>query len=314
MRFWMRGAATGLAIACTACLPFSRGSQPSADPPRDQLVESDPDIPSRDLFFGPGGRSNAPRTDTPFRFIERDESGVSTNFEVVDAKGRKWDAKLGPEAKPEVAASRLLWAIGFHQPPVYYVHDWRIENGPEAGEQQEARFRLERKEWKKDGEWDWQDNPFVGTRELRGLVVMMAMLNSWDLKTSNNKIYATPGANPPRRYVVKDLGDSFGGSARVFVGTQSDVHDFSREGFIRGVENDRVDLVFRPVMLNWGVDDDISVDDVLWTCRRLAQLSDRQWRDAFRAAGYSDAEGAAFTDRMKAKVREGLALAQSERT
>jgi len=52
---------------------------------------------------------------------------------------------------------------------------------------------------------------------------------------------------------------------------------------------------------------------VLWTCRRLDRLSDRQWRDAFRAGGYSDEEGAAYFDVLKRKVREGLALAEGQR-
>jgi hypothetical protein len=82
--------------------------------------------------------------------------------------------------------------------------------------------------------------------------------------------------------------------------------------FIRRVKDDRVDLYFRPNPLNWGVASDITVDDVLWTCRRLARLSERQWRDAFRAAGYSDEQIVAFTDRFEHKVREGMALADAK--
>ena len=300
------------ALATSACSVFA--GEPREPAPTDQLVEANPDIASRDLFYGVGGRANAPRTDTAYRFIKRDESGVSTNFEIEDAKGRRWDAKFGREAQTEVAASRLLWAIGFHQPPVYYVREWRIASAPEAGVQPEARFRLERSDWKREGEWDWEDNPFVGTRELRGLVVMMAMVNGWDLKTSNNKIYEPRKGSPARLYVVKDLGDAFGRSVRIFTGTLNNVEDFEREGFIRRVDDDRVELYYHPLLLNNGVDDDLTVADVLWTCRRLARLSDRQWRDAFRAAGYSDEVGAAFTGRLKSKVREGLALANGART
>ena len=32
---------------------------------------------------------------------------------VRDAKGVKWSVKLGIEARPEVAASRLVWAVGY---------------------------------------------------------------------------------------------------------------------------------------------------------------------------------------------------------
>jgi hypothetical protein len=96
----------------------------------------------------------------------------------------------------------------------------------------------------------------------------------------------------------------------VFLGSfGDDVSAFEREGFIRRVDDDgHVDLYFKSNLLSGNVEDDITVKDVLWTCRRLARLSDRQWRDAFRAAGYSDEEGAALATRMKLKVREGLAL------
>jgi hypothetical protein len=293
-------------------MPFARKPKtpdPDRPPPIEQLVEAKPKIEARDLFYGVGGAKLAPRADAAYRFLERDESGASTNIEVEDPNGRKWDAKLGVEAKSEVAASRLLWAIGFHQPPVYYVRKWRITSGKETGEQPEARFRLEKPGWKKDGTWEWQDNPFVGTRELRGLVVMMALLNSWDLKTSNNIIYEPEGGSPARLYVVKDLGESLGRSVRVFLGTLSNPADFTREGFIRDVKKDgRVELHFEPVILNRSVEDDVTVEDVLWTCRRLERLSDRQWGDAFRAAGYTDEETAAYVDHLKRKVREGLAL------
>ena len=287
---------------------FGGSDEPSHEASIAQLVEANPDIASRDLFYGVGGRANAPRTDVAYKFLKRDETGASTNFEVEDPAGRKWDAKFGVETHTEVAVSRLLWAIGFHQPPVYYVREWKIAGGEEAGVQKEARFRLEQPSWKKEGEWQWKDNPFVGKRELRGLVVMMAMLNSWDLKTSNNKIYEVRGRPEKRLYVVKDLGESLGSSVKVFLGSQDHLADFQKEGFIREVKDGRVDLYFKPVILNWGVGDDITVDDVLWTCRRLAKLSDKQWHDAFRSAGYDERETAAYVDKLKHKVREGLAL------
>jgi hypothetical protein len=109
--------------------------------------------------------------------------------------------------------------------------------------------------------------------------------------------------------VVKDLGESFGRSVRIFIGSQSDVSDFTREGFIRNVEGDRVELEFDEIILNRGIDQHLTVDDVLWTCRRLARLSERQWRDAFRAGGYSDADAAAYIAQMQRKIAQGLALA-----
>ena len=43
-----------------------------------------------------------------------------------DDTGLEWSVKLGPEAQSEVVSSRILWAIGFHQPPTYYVERWSL--------------------------------------------------------------------------------------------------------------------------------------------------------------------------------------------
>jgi hypothetical protein len=52
---------------------------------------------------------------------------------------------------------------------------------------------------------------FIGTQPYNGLIVTNILLNSWDWKTSNNKIYRfKSGVSPPQRYVVRDLGASLG--------------------------------------------------------------------------------------------------------
>jgi hypothetical protein len=298
-----------LALLALSCLPSKKPRVDGSPPPAlEELVEAHPDIAERDLFHGVGGPELVPRTDVEYRFLEKDESGVNTNYEVEDPMGRKWDAKFGTEVNSEVVASRLHWAIGFHQPPLYYVREWRIASGPHAGVQVEARFRYESPDWKKDGEWPWQDNAFSGTREMRGLIVLNILINNWDLKTSNNKRYLRSQETPHRVFVVKDLGQSFGTSRRGFIGSNSSVADFLKEEFIQGTAGDRVQFVYQPAFWNMGVMHGITREDVLWTCRRLAQLSDRQWRDAFRAGGYSEVESSAFISHMQRKIRDGLAL------
>ena len=39
------------------------------------------------------------------------------------------------------------------------------------------------------GAWRWEENPFVGTRPYQGLLVLLTMFNSTDLKNSNNTLY-----------------------------------------------------------------------------------------------------------------------------
>ena len=156
-----------------------------------------------------------------------------------------------------------------------------------------------------DGEWAWAANPFVGSVPYRGLVVANLLLNNWDFKTSNNRIYV---GRDGRRYVVQDLGASLGRTKFFPHGTRNDPEGFDDQGFVTGVEADgtvRFDYHGRHRELIR----DIRVDDVLWTCRLFAQLSDRQWDDAFRAAAYDAGVRQRYIAKIKQKVASALALA-----
>ena len=61
-------------------------------------------------------------------------------------------------------------------------------------------------------DWSWYENPFVSTQAFKGLVVANLVLNNWDWKTSNNKVYDVSSADGSARrvYVVRDLGASLG--------------------------------------------------------------------------------------------------------
>src|SRR4029077_5170512 len=167
--------------------------------------------------------------------------------------GVEWSVKLGPEAQTEVVASRLLWAVGYHQVPTYYLASWKMEGGSDAAPAP-GRFRPELPHAKAVGEWAWSDNPFVHTQPFRGLIVVNLLINNWDWKTSNNKIYdlTNPDGTGERRYVVRDLGASFGKSdapplarvlgARIAQGNRNNLKDFEAQGFIRGVSGGKVDF------------------------------------------------------------------------
>lgn len=264
---------------------------------------------ARDLLNGVGGAALRPREGVRMKFEREDATGASPGWDVTDASGRKWDVKLGPEARTEVVASRLLWAIGYHQPPMYFVTTWTLDGGPRPGPQPPGRFRTHIAGTKTEGEWSWHENPFIGSRPLQGLVVMMILINNWDLKTSQNKIYeSTRGRRLVRHYVVQDLGASFGRTRTLIPGSKGEIEDFEREGFIERVDGGFVRFHYRGGWREAQVDDRITPDDVVWTCTLLSRLTERQWRDAFRAGGFGEAEAHRYITHMKAKVREGLAL------
>jgi hypothetical protein len=278
------------------------------------------DLEARDLFAGPTEESSPPDLTRPFTFVKADRSGYSPGYDLRDAQGLEWSVKLGPEAQTEIVASRLLWAIGFHQVPAYYVPSWKMIDGPE-GEPGPGRFRPELTDRKVIGEWSWYENDFAHTQPFRGLIVANLIINNWDWKTSNNKIYEVThdsGATE-RRYVVRDLGASFGKTSspppmrwlgtRMAQGNRNNLEDFEQQGFIEQVSGDRIEFEYNGIYQE--VVDTVRVADVIWTSRLLARLSDAQWNDAFRAAGYSPDQASRYIAKLKWKVGQGLALAES---
>lgn len=307
-------AAVLLGAGCSK-LPRKVRSTADGPLPADRMAElwAEPaDIASRDLIYGAGSAALAPAPGSAFRFVSKDTKGYSWGWDVKDAKGVEWSVKYGPEAHSEVAASRLLWAIGFHQPPVYFVEKWELRGGEEPGAKQPGRFRPKLPSQRRVGEWSWHENPFVGTPAYRGLLVMMRILNNWDLLDRNTAIYDldAPAEGARRWYVVLDLGASLGRTKIVPVsGTRSDVDDFEQQGFIKGVDDEghvRFDDLGR-----WHRElfSDLTPADVRWTCERLDRLTDQQWKDAFRGAGYPEDQAARFIRKIREKVAAGLALA-----
>ena len=114
-----------LALAAAASAQTSQQAKPGAD----AVIWQDPgDIRSLNLFWGPGGEKHQPQP--PVAFVEEDMHGTSPKFEVRDSNDKKWKAKLGLEAKPETAASRLLWAVGYGANENYFLPQLQVTNMP----------------------------------------------------------------------------------------------------------------------------------------------------------------------------------------
>lgn len=304
-------AAVALLAACATSpkkIPSTAGREPSAAALAELWVEP-ADLAGRDLFGGVGGARLAPDPQAPFTFVERDTKGSSGGYDVRDASGMLWSVKLGPEAQPEVVVSRLLWAAGYHQPPTYYVAGWELIEKGRQTTQPPGRFRPKLPGYRKVGRWSWQENPFVGSRPLRGLLVLNMLVNNWDLKTSQNVVYALDREREGARrwYVVRDIGASLGRTpGRIFDGTPNDLAGFEQQGFVTGVDGDHVTFDYhRPHNELFAT---ITPADVQWACDRLARLSPRQWSDAFRAGGYDPEQSARYIRKLQAKIDAGRAL------
>lgn len=292
------------------------------------------DIASRDLFFGSGGREHAPKTNT-FTFVKEDLSGSNPKFTVVDADGVKWRIKLGAEAKPEIAASRFVWAAGYFTTENYFLPDLQIIGIPKHlhrggkriakdGVVHNASLRRESKEESKSGDWRWKSDPFVGTREFNGLRALMSVINDWDLKDVNNAIYIARGV-PERRYMVSDLGATFGTinlvpghnrskgnldsyrESKFITSKTADYVNFATPGAPSLVELPNLPHYLMRIRLRW-IGRHIPRADAQWAGHLLALLSPEQIRDAFRAAGYSPHEVEGFAQIVEKRIAELDAL------
>lgn len=292
------------------------------------LWEEPEDLQSRNLLYGPGGKKDSPPAG-PFQFLKEDLKGSNPKFTVKDSNGVKWKVKLGAEARPETAATRLVWAAGYFTDEDYLVERADLTDVPfrrlhrlrgrigEDSTVQVARFEREIKGEKKDGRWSWKHGDFAGTRELNGLRTLMALLNNWDLKDENNTIYRLPGEGEV--LVVSDLGASFG-TSRLVPGNErsrGNLTAYEHSKFIVHQSAERVDFASpgRPafwVIVNpheffmrlklESVGRNIPRADAKWIGVVLGRLSPAQIRDAFRAAGYSPEEVEGFARVVEKRV------------
>jgi hypothetical protein len=262
---------------------------------------------NRDLYWGPWGKEHAPDPQVTYKFEEINPGGFSPKWDVTDPRGRKWSVKMGTEAQSEVTTSRILWGVGYHQVPNYYVERWRVDNGKGVQNGSPGRFRPKLKELDEESEWSWRENPFVETPQYRGLLVLLVMLNSMDLKDSNNSVYQLPRTMEGARrwFVVRDVGSSLGEMG--WIPKRNDVDLFESEAFITGVDDGF--LQFGYGGLHAGLLKGLTPSDARWICERLQRLSDLQWRDAFRAGGYDEETTGRYLEKMRQKIGQGLEVA-----
>lgn len=317
------------------CLPAA--GQKHAGVPTDKAqsgaIWEDPgDIRAKDLFAGPGGSKDRPQG--PFKFLKEDKHGQNSKIDVEDSQGQKWRAKLGIEAQPETVASRLLWAVGYFTNENYFYPELTVQDLPahlhrgqghviSPGRLEGVRLqRQPRDKKKKSAEWNWQHNRFAGTRELNGLRVMMALIGNWDLKDENNAIVE---ADKQERWLVTDVGTAFGSQGMQLTerASKNNLKAYQRARFIKKITPDYVDfnlpqrpplifLVVLPTFIHQlrmrSVGNHVPRKDAKWVGSLLAQLSERQIEDAFRAGGYTPEKAAAYSKALQSRIAQLNAL------
>ena len=287
-----------VSVAGTAQDNKKKSSLPAGKP----VLWEQVNIADRDLFNGPGGEAMQPDL-SKVEFIEEDTSGHNKKYRIRDAKGMEWVAKLGSEAQPETAAVRILYGLGYKTEITYLVPTLTI---PGKGTFKNVRLEARPDNVKRVGEWKWTSNPFVGTKELQGLKMMMVFLTNWDVLDMQNEILHTDGEN---QYIVSDLGSTFGklGNNNLpviyrFGRKVGSPRAYARTKFVKEVERGQVKLAYKGK--NRKLFKSFTVSEARWLLEQLSRLSDEQIRDAFRAANYSPADIESYTRAVRRKIDE----------
>ena len=296
------------------------------------------DISKRDLAAGPG---EPPQP--PFQFIEEHTTGSQPTVSVRDGKGKQWRVKWGSEVRTETFGTRLAWALGYFAEQTHFLAEGEIRGAHDLNRAKdcidehhrfrEARFELTDepdvvKHFDAQG-WAWNDNPFVGTRELNGLKILMMLVSNWDNKdvrdvargsntaifeypfdsiatSSRSRFRSGPSVGREARYLIIDWGAALGawGSNIVQRGRwDPEAYAAQNELFVTGVEGD---------LVKWGyqgqrttdLTSDIRVEDVRWFYRRAGALSDEQLRAALRASGAAAEEVEQFTAALRGRIQK----------
>ena len=279
---------------------------------------------ARDLAAGAGGRDGAPAP--PFTFIEEHGAGSHPSVSVRDAHDRLWRAKWGGEVHTEAFGSRLAWAAGYFVETNYFMPSGRIEGASmlqRAGEHigrdgsfRDACFELDEPDVVKHFEekgWAWNDNPFVGSRELNGLKIVMMLLSNWDNKDvrdvargSNTAIFEHPVGTHSweARYLIIDWGGALGSwGSNIFSRSRWNPASFAAQNdqFILGTDGDRVLWGYKGQRTDDAIRD-ISRQDAQWVHDLLGPVSDEQIAAALRASGANETEIVEFTRSIRARL------------
>jgi hypothetical protein len=323
MRFAVRILALPLSFLLLLPLLAREQKKRGVDPAiqRGAVLWRDPaPVESLDLAGGPGGADKAPQP--PFTFVKKVSSGVTHKVKVRDAAGREWVVKWGHEVKAENVASRLVWAAGYFTIPTYFVKSGVIQGARdlggaskyvnEEGSFGDARFQIWEERFLKANNWTWRYNPFIGTRELSGLKIMVMLTSNWDIKDARDAdigintaiLDYSQGGQEEYRYLISDWGGSMGKWGTPGIERDKwDCEGYTKQtpDFVKRVKNGVVEWGFS----GWhDINDGITVDDVRFVADRLGRLSAAQIRATLEASGASPEEVTCFSAAIANRIEQ----------
>jgi hypothetical protein len=220
--------------------------------------------------------------------------------------------------------------LGYAAEPIFYVDKGSIEGIRDLkrakrfvskdGSFRSARFKLHVKGSSEDDAnetWAWNENPFVGSRELGGLKIIVMLMSNWDTKDARQgKGNSNTGIIHPdskARYAVTDWGATFGKNGGFFSRNRWDwvSYRIQTEGFVK---------MSKDGTLKWRFDGrnrrditgDVGVADVVWLNRYLSRITDEDLKTGFVASGASEAVAREYTRLMRDRIIQLQRVAQSQ--
>ena len=219
-----------------------------------------------------------------YTWVATDTTGYSPGFEVRGADGRDMERQTRPRSTNRsrgvtcacgrlviTSRSRITSRAG-SSPAALAVNSRGRDCAPShRGQTSSASGR-------------GPNNDFVGTQPYRGLIAANILINSWDWKTNNNRIYrmktgwdrgaasscATSAHRSARRQASGSSGFRFPCAGWVRASRNS-IADFESQKFIKRVGENEVDFDFAPFY--GSVVDLVRPADVRWTADLMSKLS-----------------------------------------
>jgi hypothetical protein len=304
------------------------------------------DIPSRNLRLGPQeANSFQPGAVVTCEYIEEKQTGTP-KFDCAISDDDKIRVKYGEqngEIYSEVAASRLLWALGFGADRVYPVtvsckgcpadpmKNYRKAEGTRefSAAVVERKFPGDDIELHKDSGWAWVELSFVDQTsggaplaQRDALKLLAAMIQHTDSKPQQQRIMCldkTHGLSPEEDgacrhpfMMINDLGKTFG-TTSMFNSDKKSAVNLDEWAATPMWKDKKACVAHLSKSFTGSLEHPkISEGGRQFLSGLLAQLSDQQLRDMFEVAGFAKRDKASVDDwiRVFKQKRDEIATAR----
>jgi hypothetical protein len=158
--------------------------------------------------------------------------------------------------------------------------------------------------------WSWIDNPFVGSKELGGLKILVMLTSNWDTKDSrdgngsNNKIiHPISASDRSDWFAVTDWGASFGKVGGFFRRDRWDWLGYAAQtaSFVRTSSNGDVAWGFKGKH-GRDITGGVGLDDIRWLLPYLTPITDEEIEAGLAASGAPAAVAREYTRLIRSRI------------